>query len=71
MALQMDGLERVYVKAWIPESGNPSSVALSLTTHVALGELLNLCKLPPLQHEDNSTFLLELLGGLNEKTYTA
>lgn len=61
MALQMDGLERVYVKAWIPESGNPSSVALSLTTHVALGELLNLRKLqvPPLQHEDNSIFLLE------------
>lgn len=41
-----------------------------LTVHVALGELWNLCQLqvPPLQHEDNSTFLIELLGGLNEKT---
>lgn len=58
----MDGLERVSVKAWILESGNPSSVALSLTVHVALGELLNLCQL---QHEDNSTFLVELLW--NEK----
>lgn len=67
---RMDGLgEFVLKRGFQSQVAQAQILALSLATHVALGELLHLCKLqsPHLQNRDQSTFLTELLGGLNEK----